>query len=480
MKKLSLIFICGCGLLFGQQQLNNVGSILFSNNLPSSTTVSAQTIGSTGISSYYYWVIANFPNGSKGSPSSPAYINNAPNTLSISNYVNVSWKPVKGATSYDLLRTTTSILPNSQSNIAVATSIIGTTYHDIGASLTSYAVQTSPIPSTCLSYYDVVDYSSPQLVIPCLAASGGTVTSVGLDLSTLGFTVSGSPVTSSGTLIASGGILNIANGGTGTATPSLVNGTNTTVSGTWPNQAVNITSIPYTSVTGATNRAIIFGGTPGLTQDTTFTYNSSSGDLNISSTAPNPGIFVTANQTGNGWGGYQVSGYAVNGGFAGNAYSGYLFIYNGNLGNNNAMIAAGPNYNVYLGGDIKVGFNNDPSATAGLQIWASENNHIYSHGTMPTLTGCPAGSTISGNDHIGNITISGAASSGCDLVFATPYTVTSVTRDSIPNATCVVVSNFANTLTSYGMTNDGSTHITGFNIVTSTGSDIQYMCGGWK
>jgi hypothetical protein len=35
------------------------------------------------------------------------------------------------------------------------------------------------------------------------------------------------------------GVLDVANGGTGTATPSLVAGTNVTITGTWPNQTIN-------------------------------------------------------------------------------------------------------------------------------------------------------------------------------------------------------------------------------------------------
>jgi hypothetical protein len=35
------------------------------------------------------------------------------------------------------------------------------------------------------------------------------------------------------------GILPVANGGTATATPSLVQGTNVTITGTWPNQTIN-------------------------------------------------------------------------------------------------------------------------------------------------------------------------------------------------------------------------------------------------
>lgn len=37
------------------------------------------------------------------------------------------------------------------------------------------------------------------------------------------------------------GILPVANGGTGTATPGLVQGTNVTITGTWPNQTINAT-----------------------------------------------------------------------------------------------------------------------------------------------------------------------------------------------------------------------------------------------
>jgi hypothetical protein len=71
---------------------------------------------------------------------------------------------------------------------------------------------------------------------------GGTVTSVAVSAPSL-FTVSGSPITSSGTiaLTYSGTALPVANGGTGTSTPSLVAGTNVTITGTWPNQTINST-----------------------------------------------------------------------------------------------------------------------------------------------------------------------------------------------------------------------------------------------
>ena len=73
-----------------------------------------------------------------------------------------------------------------------------------------------------------------------VAGGSGTVTSVAATVPTF-LSVAGSPITTSGTLAItlSGTALPIANGGTGTATPSIVAGTNVTVSGTWPNQTIN-------------------------------------------------------------------------------------------------------------------------------------------------------------------------------------------------------------------------------------------------
>jgi hypothetical protein len=65
--------------------------------------------------------------------------------------------------------------------------------------------------------------TSPTLVTPIL----GTPTSATLTNAT------GLPLTTGVT-----GLLPVANGGTGTATPSIVAGTNVTVTGTWPNQTI--------------------------------------------------------------------------------------------------------------------------------------------------------------------------------------------------------------------------------------------------
>lgn len=70
----------------------------------------------------------------------------------------------------------------------------------------------------------LVRATSPTLVTPAL----GTPASAVLTNAT------GLPLTTGVT-----GTLPVANGGTGTATPSLVAGTNVTVTGTWPNQTIN-------------------------------------------------------------------------------------------------------------------------------------------------------------------------------------------------------------------------------------------------
>ena len=56
------------------------------------------------------------------------------------------------------------------------------------------------------------------------------------------------------------GVLPVNHGGTGTTTPSIVAGTNVTVSGTWPNQTINSTAGSVTGVT-ATAPVVSSGGT---------------------------------------------------------------------------------------------------------------------------------------------------------------------------------------------------------------------------
>ena len=98
------------------------------------------------------------------------------------------------------------------------------------------------------------------------AGGGGGVTSVAVSGGTTGLTTSGGPITTSGTITLAG-TLAVASGGTGTATPSIVAGTNVTVTGTWPNQTIAATSGGSGDVVGpasATDNALVrFDSTTG-------------------------------------------------------------------------------------------------------------------------------------------------------------------------------------------------------------------------
>jgi hypothetical protein len=73
------------------------------------------------------------------------------------------------------------------------------------------------------------------------------------------------------------GQVSVANGGTGTATPSLVAGTNITISGTWPNQTINSTG-------GG-------GGTSTYTR-TSFTATASQTTFSVTYTAPYIAVYL--------------------------------------------------------------------------------------------------------------------------------------------------------------------------------------------
>jgi hypothetical protein len=90
------------------------------------------------------------------------------------------------------------------------------------------------------------------------AGGTGTVTSVAVSGGTTGLTTSGGPITAAGT-ITLGGTLAVASGGTGTATPSLVQGTNVTITGSWPNQTINATASGSGTVTSVGGTGTVNG-----------------------------------------------------------------------------------------------------------------------------------------------------------------------------------------------------------------------------
>jgi len=122
-----------------------------------------------------------------------------------------------------------------------------------------------------------------------VSAGTGTVTSVAVSGGSTGLTTSGGPITTTGT-ITLGGTLAVASGGTGTATPSLVAGTNiTSITGSWPNQTINASggSGTVTSVAATGGTGISVSGSPITT----------SGTLTITNTAPDQTVALTQGGT---------------------------------------------------------------------------------------------------------------------------------------------------------------------------------------
>ena len=82
----------------------------------------------------------------------------------------------------------------------------------------------------CTVYYNGTDYVK-------------VVSNVVDGVATISFGSTGlTPATATSGAVTVGGTLAVANGGTGTATPSLVQGSNITISGSWPNQTIAASS----------------------------------------------------------------------------------------------------------------------------------------------------------------------------------------------------------------------------------------------
>jgi len=79
------------------------------------------------------------------------------------------------------------------------------------------------------------------------------------------------PSTATTGAVTLGGILAVVSGGTGTSTPSLVAGTNVSITGAWPNQTINSTATGgVTSVTGTAPVASSGGTTPAISLNASY------------------------------------------------------------------------------------------------------------------------------------------------------------------------------------------------------------------
>jgi hypothetical protein len=114
----------------------------------------------------------------------------------------------------------------------------------------SYEGLAAPISQTGSNY---IVFSDGDANVRGYFDGSGNLNVASLTASSVVFTDASKNLTSTGTV-------SVAQGGTGTSTPSLVAGTNVTITGTWPNQTIN------SSNTGGTVTSVAAsGGTTGLT-----------------------------------------------------------------------------------------------------------------------------------------------------------------------------------------------------------------------
>lgn len=141
------------------------------------SAINASLSGAPGVAAYYYWVLARYPIGAT-SFQGPAPILNAPNTLSVSNKVIVTWNPAPGATSYDLLRTTTPQRPTNGATIALATSTTALTFTDDGG--TPLVAYTFPAFATQATVVFQVDNKNNSVPVVYVSIDNGALAPLGI------------------------------------------------------------------------------------------------------------------------------------------------------------------------------------------------------------------------------------------------------------------------------------------------------------
>lgn len=145
--------------------------------------LNASIAGTGGSTTAFYVLITNFVGGSI--PSNVITINTVPATLNSTNFVSFVWLPVAGATSYDLLKLTSSALPTGSTSVGLHTALASTVTSstDQGSGLASYTIANPPVNGQVNLYLNSRDHTTPQLAIDGLnglnqpgIALGGKIT----------------------------------------------------------------------------------------------------------------------------------------------------------------------------------------------------------------------------------------------------------------------------------------------------------------
>src|SRR5271166_3634580 len=173
MLKRILLILAMAGALAAQTQ------VTLTAVAPQPSQQGGAVIGTAGSTFACYWVVTNFVGGGVMSPA-PSCFTNVPNSLSGSNYVQLSWPAANGINiTYDVLKTTTTAPPAPGASSSLTTGLTTTTYNDQGGSLSAYTIAPFPYSSGgVLVTINNRDYPYPSFEcsgtagFPCQAAFG--------------------------------------------------------------------------------------------------------------------------------------------------------------------------------------------------------------------------------------------------------------------------------------------------------------------
>lgn len=125
------------------------------------TSGSVQLVGNPGPNTLYLWIVAKYVIGN-ANPAGPFVLQNAPITLSSSNYAQLTWQPVAGALSYDILMTSTATQPSGSCGCAVATSQPPSSYNVQSSSLSGYTVTSTDANNFAITQ-QVIQSATPNV-----------------------------------------------------------------------------------------------------------------------------------------------------------------------------------------------------------------------------------------------------------------------------------------------------------------------------
>lgn len=126
---------------------------------PAVTGLNARYFGdSGGTTARYYWVRANYPSG-QSVIAGPAKVT-TPASLSKNNEVLIIWNPAPGAMSYDVLQTTTAVVPTVSAAVLNAAGIDRNSYVDQGDTLATYVPFDSGVgPWQIQTFHAIFDFT---------------------------------------------------------------------------------------------------------------------------------------------------------------------------------------------------------------------------------------------------------------------------------------------------------------------------------